>query len=142
MPKAQVEAQKEATNNIQSGFEECLPSGRPARLGQVWSSGISGAVSHDGALLRSVENVLRGAFVASGCRAWSGDKAEFGSRGLSLQLVTNHSDVHPSRGATLGGSRNPSGIFCRVCEVRLNLHRFQVCIDSWALSQEYNSWGA
>ena len=29
VPKAQVEAQKEATNNIQSGFEECLPSGRP-----------------------------------------------------------------------------------------------------------------
>ena len=113
MPKAQVEAQKEATNNIQSGFEECLPSGRPARLGQVWSSGISGAVSHDGALLRSVEIVLRGAFVASGCRAWSADKARFGSRGLSL--VTNHSDVHPFRRATEGGGRNLPGIFC-CCE--------------------------
>jgi hypothetical protein len=61
------------------GFEE--PPGGPPRLGQVWLSGISGAVSHDRALLRSVENVLRGAFVASGCRAWSGDKAEFGHEG-------------------------------------------------------------
>ena len=78
---------------LTTAFTKCLPSGQPGSARAIWSSGISGAVSHDRALLRSVENVLRGAFVASGCRAWSGDKARFGSRGLSL--VTNHSGRPP-----------------------------------------------